>query len=103
LLNYTTLRVSKDIRWQHGFGLRNWSLTQEAIELKKQNDCPVNTPKALLLCTGMKKDHITMLWKEWTVYCAGVLLIVAFALSVLTWTQGWLILARNYLFKLNIR
>lgn len=82
---------SEHVRYQVGFGLTPFSLTVPALRLA--NEHPAYTKEDLMLAFGAYDDTATSrIWKSWSIYAAGALLIVTFVFTYYYWTSGlgWL-------------
>jgi hypothetical protein len=78
-------------RYQVGFGLATFSLTDVASAFAKEH--PDYTKEDLMLAFGAYTDGATSrIWKTWSIFTAGGALTVLFALTYYSWTSGlaWL-------------
>ncbi len=82
-------------RIQAGFDTRDWSLTPEARSFLEGEDANMRTPEELMLAFGaFDKGETYLVWASWTIFAAGLLLIVFHVLGVRLLVAGLLGLAR---------
>lgn len=81
-------------RFQIGFGKLEWSLTEEG-RLWKANNPTQTVQQWLLSAAAFRPDGPELFWKPWSIYVSGVLMIVIYMLTVLCWTSGWALLAKQ--------
>ena len=81
-------------RYQIGFGKFDWSLTDEGRQWKKNNPTQ-STKDWLLSAAAFKDDGPELFWQPWSIILAGVLMIVLFMLTFLSWTFAWALLAKQ--------
>jgi hypothetical protein len=82
---------NENVRYQTGFGLSPFSLTAEAQQVAA--DQHLRTKEELMLALGAYGEGQTSLvWKRWTIFAAGALLIGIFVATYVCWTSGlaWL-------------
>jgi hypothetical protein len=73
------------VRFQIGFGLAGWSLTSEAQRLKEH--APSMTATQLMMAFGgFTPGGAARIWTAWSIYSAGILLIVLYLSSFISWT-----------------
>jgi len=81
-------------RFQIGFGMTDWSLTPLGLSLKSKY--PLFTARDMLLAVaGFHDGGAELLWKVWTVYLAGLLLIVSYLVAFVFWVLGFGFLAKQ--------
>lgn len=93
-LCYVTLRENSTITIpetgyyeQVGFSRLDWSLTEDA-RADKNDSCKSKIDLVeFRKCTGHFENNL--IWKEWSIYLAGILLLLCFLLSSVFWTIGW--------------
>lgn len=84
--------------YQIGFHKCDWSLTQEGRAVKK--NYPMKTIEEWMLQDALfKRGGPEILWKNWTIETAGVLLAVLFLFSFVLWVFAWGIVAKSKLTK----
>lgn len=95
-LDYTTVVNPQTLedRYQIGFGLSDFGLTEEGVRLKKKY--PDWTATKLLLTKGgfNDKDVPKLIWKNWTIAISSVLLYLLFIGMFLNWVLGFSFLAK---------
>lgn len=100
LLNYTTVigpssRSGEEIRYQIGFGRWAWSLTDEGKEVRTAS--PKESLYTWMWNDALFYDHgPEVLWRRWSIYSAGVLLVMLFLLPFVLWTFGWSLLVKQH-------
>lgn len=73
------------VRFQIGFGLADWSLTDLGRRVKSQ--FPSLTAAQLLMTDkGFHMGGSTGIWERWSVYSAGFLLIGLYLAAFISWT-----------------
>ena len=91
LLDKTTIlmeNLKDSTRYQIGFGLEKWTLTDDAIKaIEKDPDCGLSNSQ-LLKCLGATKESVYRLWKPNNIYFFGVLNIFIFSAASLLWCYG---------------
>ncbi len=99
LFDFTTINYpdSGNPKAQIGFGLSDWSITNDAKELINSKMCRGNSKEDILMCVGFTRENIFIIWPRWAVYSAGIALMFAFTVSALTWVLGWGKLGLAYL------
>ncbi len=98
LLRFTTvLEPQRDeIRFQIGFGLADWTLTEHGRQLVRAH--PNLTERQLILADGgFIPGGPERIWTGWSVYTAGSLLIVLYLGALIAWTVTIAIGARALL------
>jgi hypothetical protein len=95
-LTFTTV-VGPDnngARYQIGFGRAQFSLTDVARGYLR--DDPTLQPKDLMLYEkAFDQGRIPILWQTWSVYAAGLILIVVYFFGFIFWTIGFALLAKR--------
>ena len=56
--------------------------------------CVDKDKRGLLECLTVKKSNIEEIWKSWTVYLAGFILIVLYTVSFCLWSYSWALMAK---------
>jgi hypothetical protein len=81
---------TEHVRYQVGFGLSRFSLTEPAVGITR--DHPDYTKEDLMLAFGAYAGATSRIWKTWSIFAAGGLLSVLFVLTYYSWTSGlaWL-------------
>jgi hypothetical protein len=82
---------SEHVRYQVGFGLAPFSLTPAALRVA--NEQHLSTKEELMLAFGAyDEDATSRIWKSWSIFVAGAILIGMFVLTYYYWTSGlaWL-------------
>jgi hypothetical protein len=92
LLDWTTVSAPPESgieqRFQIGFGLTPFSLTQEGIKLV-QSSPDTATPENLMLTVGaFRPGGPGLIWKSWTITAAWLLLSCVFLFAYLAWSFG---------------
>lgn len=100
LFDFSTATIASDNQkevYQVGFGTFDWTLTKYGIDSKNRWEARKQTPitNTELVKTKPGKENITKLWKSWSYYSAGFLLIIIYILSVLFWIYGWCYIANT--------
>jgi hypothetical protein len=93
---WTILEPQKnEIRFQIGFGKAEWSLTEGiGKDLKKEFPYGPVTEWALNE-RAFDQERVELIWKPWTIYFAGVLLILIYFSSFILWTIGFALMAKH--------
>lgn len=101
LFDYTTVLCPSTTvsRLQIGFGLSDWTLTNDARELIKSKLCRGTSKEDLLMCAGFTRENVFLLWHRWSVYTSGISLMFVFTVASVTWVAGWGTLGLAYLSK----
>ena len=96
LLQFTTvpLPTESGTRLQIGFGTLDWTLTEAARDWKSLNPS-LTVTQMIKNEAAFTQDRIAILWKTWSVYIAGFLLIVLYFSVFITWTSGFALLAKQ--------
>lgn len=90
----TSTAPGRKISVQLGFGSAAWSLTPDGQECLAQSNGSIE--RCLLREAAYSEHGPERLWKPWTVYCAGILLIALYLLSFSAWTVALGIIAKYY-------
>jgi hypothetical protein len=98
LFQFTTIKLrppfSQTERIQIGFGKAEWSLTEAGR--KWTRDQPTITVYQMVENeAAFEQRRVEKLWQTWSIYCAGLTLIVLFFLGFLSWTAGFALLANH--------
>jgi hypothetical protein len=81
-------------RYQVGFWTFDWSLNKDGRDLKAAR--PGVTPYELMdYGVAFSDDGPSKLWELWTIYAAGLTMVVVFLLSFVLWVFGWSLLAKR--------
>lgn len=81
-------------RYQIGFGLAQFSLTDTAKADLKDN--PTLQPKDLMMYeAAFDQDRVAILWQTWSIYLAAAILIVLYFAGFVLWTAGFALLAKR--------
>ncbi|NKK60603.1 hypothetical protein [Rhizobium ruizarguesonis] len=96
LLSWVTvpapIETGIDERFQIGFGLLDFSLTDRARTLLQSHNG--STPQDLMLAVaGFRPGGAELLWKPWTVTSAWLLLVCNFILTYFLWSLGLALIA----------
>lgn len=94
LFLYTTIPSPIGERLQIGFGLSNWSLT-EAGQNWVQAQPTITVMEIVKREAAFDQDRLPILWKTWSIYSAGVLLIFVYFVGFISWTIGFAFLAKG--------
>lgn len=78
--------------YQVGFGRTPWSLT--TMGLKDKADRGLATKEQWVGAHGWDKTTPSIIWEEWTISVAGIILMVLFITGFLLWTTGFSLLAK---------
>jgi hypothetical protein len=81
-----------EVRYQIGFGKVNWGLTTEG--LKDKADPDLHLIQDWMSAHGWSSNTPGIIWKEWTINTAGLILIVIFVCGFISWTTGFSLLAK---------
>lgn len=74
-------------RYQIGFGMQDFSLTAEAKAARREQS--LQTPQELMLAFGaFQPGGAELIWREWTIVSAALLLSCLFVLTYLSWAYG---------------
>lgn len=95
-LNYlTVIEPSKyKSRFQIGFGKFDWSLTE--IGLSWKSSFPNETIENWMLNeAAFRPRGPEIIWKAWTIYIAGIYLIILYFLGFVFWTYGFCLLVKK--------
>jgi len=85
-------------RFQIGFGQYDWGLTNTGLEVKAK--FPDKTPQYWMMYGAwFRSGGPNVLWKTWTIYLSGIIMILVFVLTFVLWTFGWALLAKQKLIK----
>jgi hypothetical protein len=80
-------------RVQIGFSQFDWTLTDYGKGLKRQD--PTAQPSQWLDEEAFKAGAAKLFWKPWSIYAAGVLLILVFTTAFILWTFAWSLIAKQ--------
>ena len=81
--------------YQIGFGRADFSLSEPGLKIKQGK--PTATKQELLLRgPGFRRGGPHIVWRSWSIYLAGSLLIVLYIATFLFWSVGFTFLARHY-------
>jgi hypothetical protein len=81
-------------RFQIGFGRIDWSLTDDGRNWKAEN--PTATVEDWMSAArAFRPGGPELIWKPWTIYVSGVLMIITYILTFVLWTSGWSMIARQ--------
>ena len=80
-------------RFQTGFGMYTFSLTDNARRVARQYH--LETKEDLMLALGGYEKSTSQIWKPWSIVIAGIILWVAFIASYVLWTSGLAHIARS--------
>ena len=97
LLDLTTVvdPQSSGSRYQIGFRKADFSLTASGIKIKEQfPDEPIE--EWIIKAAAFREGGPEILWKTWTIYVAGVILILCYICCFILWTSGFTFLARHH-------
>jgi len=87
-------------RFQIGFGKYDWGLTNKGLEIKAK--FPDKTIQDWMMYGAwFRSGGPNVLWKTWTVYLSGIIIILVFVLTFVLWTFGWTLLAKQKLINKN--
>lgn len=85
-------------RFQIGFGKYDWGLTKTGLEVKAK--FPDKTLQHWMMYDDwFRSGGPNVLWKTWTIYLSGIIMILVFVLTFVLWTFGWALLAKQKLIK----
>ena len=91
-LDYTTAYIQPiDIRFQIGFNCVDWTLEEKAIQMIEEGECE-RSKIALIRCVTALHENIPKIWKQWTIYTAGLINLLTFNLFAIIWAYSWGIL-----------
>lgn len=80
-------------RVQIGFDKFDWSLTEYGKQVKAKN--PVALPQEWLSDESFESGVAKRFWQTWSIYLAGVLMIVVFIFAFVLWAFGWSLIAKQ--------
>lgn len=80
-------------RMQIGFYKFNWSLTDYGRQVKATK--PFATPQQWLWDEAYGIDAPKLLWRLWSIYLSGILMIVVFISAFVFWTFAWSLVAKE--------
>lgn len=92
-------------RVQIGFGMAPWSLidgTQnDYVRILREKGILNPTPSDLLEWNAKWSDYrslewVRTVWRPWSVYLAGCVLVVTFLVSYVLWIFGWVVVVRYF-------
>lgn len=91
----TVLEPQKQkVRFQIGFGRADWTLTEEGRRVKAA--LPGEPVTRWMLSKGaFKRGGPETIWKPWSIYLAGGLMVASFFLMFGFWTFGWSLMAKH--------
>jgi hypothetical protein len=92
VLDMTSIRVTdsvNDVRYQVGWNLASWNLKDSAKRVITQKICPDDNKEDLLYCYTVSQHSVNLIWEQWSIYLFGILNIILFTLSSLSWSYGW--------------
>lgn len=85
---------TEKIRFQIGFGMADWSLTEKGHQWKAAH--PDQNIQDWMLRMGAFRDKgPEIIWKPWTIYLSGSLMVLTFISTFVLWTLGWALLAKH--------
>lgn len=93
LLQFTGLPIppEKEKRVQIGFGTANWSLTDVGRKWKSEH--PAWTAEEIAEReAAFDQGRVFIVWNTWSVYCAGLGLIILYFVAFALWGSGFAIL-----------
>jgi hypothetical protein len=94
LFNFTTLDAPSGKRLQIGFGMETWTLTDAGKDWVRAQ--PTITKGQMAASeAAFEQDRLAILWRTWSIYFAGSLLIVLYFLCFTLWTTGFALLAKH--------
>jgi hypothetical protein len=82
-----------DQRFQIGFGMYSFSLTDNAQRVAQQNH--LETKEDLMLALGGYEQGTFQIWKPWSIVIAAIILWVVFVASYVFWASGLAHIARS--------
>jgi len=96
LLQFTTVPIptKPSTRLQIGFGMFDWTLTETARDWKSSTPS-LTVTRIIKNEAAFTQDRIAILWRTWSVYLAGFLLIVLYFSAFVTWTSGFALFAKQ--------
>jgi hypothetical protein len=81
-------------RYQVGFWTFGWGLTEDGQFLMREH--PGATPYELMdYGVAFTDDGPSKLWRLWTIYAAGLIMVAVFLFSFVLWVFGWSLLAKR--------
>jgi len=83
----------RDVRFQIGFGNFDWSLTEVGKNCVHQYDNSITD--CMLSQTAFTDGGPERIWHPWSIYFAGILLIIVHLLGFTLWTLGFSVLAKQ--------
>lgn len=81
-------------RFQVGFSRYEWSLSDEGRKINNSHP-EVSMQEFMLYGRAYSNDRIEVIWKPWTVYLAGILTILIFMFTFVSWNLGWAFIAKQ--------
>jgi hypothetical protein len=85
-------------RFQIGFWKYDWGLTNIGLQIKAKY--PDKNPQYWIMYGGwFYRGGPNILWKTWTIFLSGIIIILVFILTFVLWTLGWALLAKQKLIK----
>ena len=97
MLDLTTVTAPADFqseeRFQIGFGMTDWSLTDNAKELIKTRKLDTKEQIMLSVQGYTDTDAVRLAWHGWSILLAQVTLIALFTIGFLLWTHGFALLS----------
>jgi hypothetical protein len=89
----TVLIPGTDKRVQIGFDKFDWSLTDHGKQVKAEK--PIALPQEWLSDESFRKDVAKLYWQPWSIYLAGIALILIFIFAFVLWAFGWSLIAKQ--------
>lgn len=90
----TVVDPTGNSRFQIGFGRMDWSLTADGQAWKAEH--PTQTAEEWMLSAGaFKPGGPELIWKTWTVYTSGILMVLIFVSAFALWNLCWSLLAKQ--------
>ena len=71
-----------------------WSLTDAGKDWLRTNPT-ITVTQMVRNEAAFDQDRLTILWKTWSIYTAGSLLILLYFLAFTCWTTGFALLAKH--------
>ncbi len=97
MLDLTTVTAPADFqteeRFQIGFGMADWSLTDTAKDLVKTRGLDTKEQIMLAVQGYTDTDAVKLAWHWWSVRLAQAILLMLFTVGFLLWTHGFALLA----------
>jgi len=91
----TVVDPQKGQRFQIGFGIANWTLTEQGVMLKEKFP-DMKTPLGLMMIKGaFEQGRPELIWRSWSIYVAGTFMIISYTCAFIIWVFAWSILAKQ--------